>query len=77
MIVTTTDGVEGRAIVEYRGIVSGEAVMGTNVFRDFFAGKRCERPTLVFSLTSGRSSRAGVRESAIAGGRRRSSPACS
>ena len=38
MIVTTTDGVEGRAIVEYRGIVSGEAVMGTNVFRDFFAG---------------------------------------
>ena len=33
MIVTTTDGVEGRAIVEYRGIVSGEAVMGTNVFR--------------------------------------------
>ena len=38
MIVTTTDGVGGRAIVEYRGIVSGEAVMGTNVFRDFFAG---------------------------------------
>ena len=38
MIVTTTDGVEGRAIVEYRGIVSGEAVMGANVFRDFFAG---------------------------------------
>lgn len=38
MIVTTTDGVEGRAIVEYRGIVSGEAVMGTNVFRDFVAG---------------------------------------
>ena len=38
MIVTTTDGIEGRAIVEYRGIVSGEAVMGTNVFRDFFAG---------------------------------------
>ena len=29
MIVTSTDGVEGRAIVEYRGIVSGEAVMGT------------------------------------------------
>ena len=38
MIVTTTDGVEGRAIVEYRGIVSGEAVMGTNIFRDIFAG---------------------------------------
>ena len=38
MIVTTIDGVEDRTIVEYRGIVSGEAVMGTNVFRDFFAG---------------------------------------
>jgi uncharacterized protein YbjQ (UPF0145 family) len=40
MIVTTTDGVEGRPIVEYLGIVSGEAVMGTNVFRDLFAGIR-------------------------------------
>ena len=40
-------------------------------------GKRCERTTLVFSLTPGRSSRAGVRGYAIAGGRRRSSPACS
>ena len=38
--------------------------------------KRCERTTLVFSLTPGRSSRAGVRGYAIAGGRRRSSPAC-
>ena len=38
MVVTTTDGVEGRTIVEYCGIVSGEAVMGTNIFRDFFAG---------------------------------------
>ena len=38
MIVTTTDEVEGREIVQYCGIVSGEAVMGTNVFRDFFAG---------------------------------------
>ena len=39
--------------------------------------KRCERTTLVFSLTPGRSSRAGVRGYAIAGGQRRSSPACS
>ena len=39
--------------------------------------KRYERTTLVFSLTLGRSSRAGVRGYAIAGGRRRSSPACS
>jgi uncharacterized protein YbjQ (UPF0145 family) len=40
MIVTTTDGVEGRAVAGYLGIVTGEAVMGTNVFRDMFAGIR-------------------------------------
>ena len=40
MIVTTTDGVEGRSTIEYCGIVSGEAVMGTNIFRDMFAGIR-------------------------------------
>ena len=40
MIVTTTDSVEGRKVTEYLGIVSGEAVMGTNIFRDFFAGIR-------------------------------------
>jgi uncharacterized protein YbjQ (UPF0145 family) len=40
MIVTTTGSVEGRRIVDYLGIVSGEAVLGTNVFRDFFAGIR-------------------------------------
>lgn len=38
MITTTTDGIDGRKIAGYLGIVSGEAVMGTNVFRDFFAG---------------------------------------
>ncbi len=40
MIVTTTDSVEGRRIGIYLGIVSGEAVLGTNIFRDFFAGIR-------------------------------------
>jgi len=40
MIVTTTDGVEGSTVSSYLGIVTGEAVMGTNVFRDFFAGIR-------------------------------------
>lgn len=40
MIVTTTDGVEGRTIAAYNGIVTGEAVMGTNIFRDMFAGIR-------------------------------------
>lgn len=40
MIVTTTDGVDGRKIKEYLGLVAGEAVMGTNIFRDLFAGIR-------------------------------------
>ncbi|WP_341705462.1 YbjQ family protein [Ferrovibrio sp.] len=38
MITTSTDGIEGRKITAYLGIVAGEAVMGTNIFRDFFAG---------------------------------------
>jgi uncharacterized protein YbjQ (UPF0145 family) len=37
MLVTTTDGVEGRRIVAYRGVVSGECIIGANIFRDFFA----------------------------------------
>lgn len=40
MIVTTTPTVEGRKITAYVGIVAGEAVMGTNIFRDLFAGIR-------------------------------------
>jgi uncharacterized protein YbjQ (UPF0145 family) len=40
MIVTTTDTVEGRRIVQYLGIVAGEAIVGANVFRDLFAGVR-------------------------------------
>ncbi len=40
MIVTTTPGVDGRKIGDYLGLVSGEAVMGTNIFRDWFAGIR-------------------------------------
>lgn len=40
MILTTTDQVPGREIVEVVAIVSGEAVMGTNFFRDFLAGIR-------------------------------------
>ena len=38
MIVTTTNNIEGRTITEYRGIVVGEAIVGANVVRDFFAG---------------------------------------
>ncbi len=37
MIVTTTPSIEGKTIKEYIGVVTGEAIMGANVFRDFFA----------------------------------------
>ncbi|MDQ7065300.1 MAG: heavy metal-binding domain-containing protein [candidate division KSB1 bacterium] len=37
MIMTTTPGVEGKTIRDYLGIVTGEAIMGANIFRDFFA----------------------------------------
>ncbi len=37
MIVTTTPSIEGRTISTYHGIVVGEAIMGANVVRDFFA----------------------------------------
>ena len=40
MIVTTTNAVEGRRVAEYLGVVHGCAVMGSNLFRDFFAGIR-------------------------------------
>ena len=38
--ITTTDGLEGREIVEYRGVVSGEAIIGANVVSDIAAGIR-------------------------------------
>ncbi|MEM6665521.1 MAG: heavy metal-binding domain-containing protein [Pseudomonadota bacterium] len=40
MLITTTSSVEGHRVREYRGIVTGEAILGANVFRDFFAGIR-------------------------------------
>lgn len=40
MIVTTTDSVEGRRVKEYLGVCSGEAIVGTNIFKDMFAGIR-------------------------------------
>ena len=38
MILTTTPGVEGKRIVEYKGIVFGEVIAGVNFVRDFAAG---------------------------------------
>jgi uncharacterized protein YbjQ (UPF0145 family) len=40
MILTTTPQLEGKPIKEYRGIVTGEAILGANIFKDFFAGIR-------------------------------------
>jgi uncharacterized protein YbjQ (UPF0145 family) len=40
MIITTTPNVEGKKITQYLGIVSGEAVVGANMFRDLFAKVR-------------------------------------
>jgi uncharacterized protein YbjQ (UPF0145 family) len=37
MLVTTTASLEGRRILEYKGLVTGEAIMGANVVRDLFA----------------------------------------
>jgi uncharacterized protein YbjQ (UPF0145 family) len=40
LIVTTTDGIEGRKVTVYLGVVTGEAVLGANIFKDLFAGIR-------------------------------------
>jgi uncharacterized protein YbjQ (UPF0145 family) len=40
MIVTTTPSVEGRRILRYCGVISGEAILGANLFKDLFAGIR-------------------------------------
>ncbi len=40
MIQTTTPGIEGHAILDYKGIVTAEAILGANLFKDMFAGIR-------------------------------------
>lgn len=40
MLLTTTHTVEGKPVENYLGLVSGEAILGANIFRDFFAGIR-------------------------------------
>jgi uncharacterized protein YbjQ (UPF0145 family) len=39
MLLTTTSTIEGSQI-QYLGVVSGEAILGANIFKDFFAGIR-------------------------------------
>ncbi len=40
MILSTTPSIEGRSICDYRGVVTGEAILGANIFKDFFASVR-------------------------------------
>ncbi len=40
MLVTTTNTIEGKKITKYLGLVSGEAILGANLFKDLFAGIR-------------------------------------
>ena len=40
MILSTTPQIEGRTIREYKGVVTGETIIGANIVKDFFAGIR-------------------------------------
>lgn len=40
MIKSTTPTIEGKVIKQYHGVVTGEAILGANIFKDFFAGIR-------------------------------------
>ena len=53
VIVSTTPTLEGHPIREYLGIVTGEVIVGANLFRDLFAS--------ITDIVGGRSGRAGPR----------------
>lgn len=40
MLITTTPNIEGKKVVKYLGLVTGEAILGANIFKDLFAGIR-------------------------------------
>lgn len=40
MLLSTTNNIEGKTITTYYGIVSGETIIGANIFKDIFAGIR-------------------------------------
>ena len=40
MLHSTTPEIQGKAIARYHGVVTGEAILGANIFKDFFAGIR-------------------------------------
>jgi uncharacterized protein YbjQ (UPF0145 family) len=54
LIITTTPSIEGKRIVEYLGVIAGEAIVGANILRDLFAA--------VTDIVGGRS---GAYESAL------------
>jgi uncharacterized protein YbjQ (UPF0145 family) len=40
MIISTTTGIEGQPVQSYLGVVTGEVIVGANIFKDLFAGIR-------------------------------------
>ena len=40
MLMSTTTAIEGRPVSQYLGVVTGEAIIGANIFRDLFARVR-------------------------------------
>ena len=40
MLISTTSTLDGKPITSYLGLVSGEAILGANIFKDMFAGIR-------------------------------------
>ena len=58
MLMSTTPTLEGRPIRQYHGVVTGEAIIGANIFRDMFSSVR--------DVVGGR---AGGYERALAGAR--------
>lgn len=40
MVLTTTNSIEGRPVREYKGVVTGETIIGANMFKDFLANLR-------------------------------------
>ncbi|MFT6969593.1 MAG: hypothetical protein ACJAXX_000150 [Roseivirga sp.] len=48
MLITTTPSIEGHSITKYHGVITGEAIIGANLFKDIFAS--------ITDLVGGRSS---------------------
>ena len=40
MTITTTPSIEGKRIIDYKGVISGEVIVGINAFKDLFASVR-------------------------------------